>query len=118
MTSYSEEIELSVFAKQVGIGRTTLFTLLKSAGWVQAHKPLPEDWAIREGLLALGVKRCASPQFTRVKFYTTNITPKGCEEVMTSLPQLVARIPEESLRSKTLSKLCKAGFADLFVTRE
>lgn len=114
MQEFPEEVELSVFSKSVGIGRTTMFTILKSAGWIQVHKPLPEEWSVREGLLSFSVKRCATPQFSRVKFYTTSLTKKGCVELMTTLPQLVARIPEEGLRSKTLSKLCRAGFADLF----
>lgn len=108
------EMELSHFAKGVGIGRSTMFNLLKSAGWIQHHKPLPEEWAVREGLLSFAEKRCSSPEFSKVKFYTTSLTKKGCREMMTTLPQLVARIPEEQLRSKTLSRLCKAGFTDLF----
>lgn len=108
-----DEVELSHFAKQVGIGRTTMFTILKAAGWIQPYKPLPEEWTLREGLLSLSEKRCSTPQFSRVKFHTTSLTKKGCVEIMTTLPQLVARISNEDLKSKTALKLYRAGFVSV-----
>lgn len=110
-------VEVSWLGKELGLGRNTLFYLLKCAGWVNWQLPMPSDFATEHGYLVKGMKFCRVPRFKNVKFYTTEVTEEGVEVLLSNLPELIDTVEDESYKAKIIYRLCNAGLIDSVSTK-